>query len=706
MRKLLLFTFIFIVLSAFAQKKVLTTEAIMTDRTLYPERLEQMQWGYSNTAFYYVKSNRLIAVDKKGKDKELISLENINAVLSDHALGLMKRFPTITVLDDNNYVFMNDSLLIKFDKAKKKADIVNVIYAEAENTDIEYEKHNVAFTIENNLYISVKGKVIQLTDEKDKGIVYGKSVHREEFGIEKGTFWSPKGNYLAFYKMDESMVSSYPLVIIDDPIAYKDEIRYPTAGTANHLVSVGIYDTEKHQTLYLQTKHWDDQYLTNISWSPDENYIYIAVLNRNQKEMMLNQYRVSDGAFVKTIFSETHSKYVEPQHPLFFTDKTGNEFIWQSQRDGFNHLYLYNVNGHCVQLTKGRWVVNEILGISKDKKQLFISASKELPIESEVYSVDMMGKGMKKLSKEKGTNGALLSKNGSFLINYVSNTDISNRITLMDDKGIEISVLLKENPKLKDYLLPMELLSIKAADGTTDLYGRIIKPLDFDSGKKYPVIVYVYGGPHAQMVSNSWTGGAGLFLHYLAQQGYVVFTLDNRGSGNRGLDFEQAIYLHIGEIESEDQMEGIKYLRGLSYVDTTRIGVHGWSYGGYMAINLMLKHPDIFKVGVAGGPVTDWKYYEVMYGERYMSTPAENPTGYENSSLLNHIQDLKGKLLVIHGDNDPVVLWQHSLMLLKKAVKKRVLLDYFVYPGHEHNVGGIDRAHLMRKIETYFNDYL
>ena len=277
----------------------------------------------------------------------------------------------------------------------------------------------------------------------------------------------------------------------------------------------------------------------------------------------------------------------------------------------------------------------------------------------------------------------------------------------MNYKGKELAVIKKDKQPLKDYKLgKMDIFTLKSEIDGADLYCRMIKPVDFDSTKKYPVIVYVYGGPHAQLVTDSWLGGAGLFLNYLAENGYLIFTLDNHGSANRGRDFEQIIHRHLGTNEIKDQLTGVKYLKSLPYVDSTRIGVHGWSFGGFMTTSLMLRTPGVFKVGVGGGPVIDWKYYEVMYGERYMDTEKENPEGFKESSLLNYVQNLQGHLLLIHGTIDPTVVWQHSLLLIEKAVEQNKLIDYFVYPGQKHGVRGKARVHLNRKIKAYFDDYL
>jgi dipeptidyl-peptidase-4 len=306
------------------------------------------------------------------------------------------------------------------------------------------------------------------------------------------------------------------------------------------------------------------------------------------------------------------------------------------------------------------------------------------------------------VSGKSGTHNIIHSEDYKYFIDVVSDTTTPRKYQVLDSKGKIRQILLESGNPLSEYDLgKYEIFELSANDGTP-LYARKILPPGFDPSKKYPVIVYVYGGPHAQLITNSWMGGARLFLYYLAQQGYIIFTVDNRGSANRGLEFEQAVFRNMGTLEVEDQMTGVEYLRSLPYVDADRIGVHGWSYGGFMTISLMLKQPEDFKVGVCGGPVTDWKYYEVMYGERYMDTPETNPDGYESSSLLDKAGNLQGKLLIIHGTDDPVVVWQHSLDLIDAFIKEGIQVDYFVYPGHGHGVGGKDRVHLNTKMSEYF----
>jgi dipeptidyl-peptidase-4 len=550
---------------------------------------------------------------------------------------------------------------------------------------------------------------IPVTNDTDPGIVNGKAVHRVEFGIYKGIFWSPKGNYLAFYRKDETMVTDYPLVDIDTRIAEEKDIKYPMAGMKSHEVTLGVYDINNERIHFINTGEPKDQYLTSVTWSPDEQFIFIALLNRDQNHLKLNKYDALTGQLVKTLFEEKDKEWVEPEHELYFLNSKPDQFVWFSERNGFNHLYLYDIDGNLIkQLTKGNFTVTEYLGSDPKDKTIFYISNEENPIEKQIYMLDVKSGEKIKLTSIKGTHNGIPAKSGKYILNSYSSfsEDIAREYALIDIKGNVKQILLENKDPLSDYNLGETSVFTIKNDEDQELYCRMIKPHDFDPEKKYPVFLYVYGGPHSQLVTDSWLAGGGLFLNYMAQQGYVVFTLDNRGTANRGIEFEQAIHRNLGKYEVEDQVAGINYLKTLDFVDPDRIGVNGWSYGGFMTISLMLKHPEIFKVGVCGGPVTDWKYYEVMYGERYMDTPQDNPEGYEESSLINKTANLDGKLLVIHGTEDPTVVWQHSLVFLQNCIKSGKQLDYFVYPGHGHGVRGKDRLHLNIKMANYIFENL
>ena len=568
---------------------------------------------------------------------------------------------------------------------------------------------------EGNLYVD--GNLVERGDGYN--IVLGESVHRNEFGIDGGLFWSPKGNRLAFYRMDQSMVVDYPIVNTKAREAEVRNIKYPMAGMKSHEVTIGVWDAATEKLVYLNTArdtsvHEREMYLTNIAWSPDEQYVYIAKINREQNHMWLEQYDAATGDFKKVLFEETNPRYVEPCEPMIFTPK-GDQFLWYSMRDGYKHLYLYNLDGSLVkQVTKGEYEVEGFIQFDKKGENIFIYANKNNLDGRDAYRVNLKNGTMECLTNynsAEGTHTVVINDEGTRMVDYFSAVDNPGEVNYVINinkpaNHRDYNIYRAENP-LKDYAMPgVELGTIKAADGKTDLYYRLITPPNMEKGKKYPTLVYVYGGPHSQLVTDSWLGGGNLYFMFLAQQGYVVFTVDNRGTDNRGFEFESCTHRHLGEIEMADQMEGVKFLKSLPYVDQDRMGVEGWSFGGFMTITMKLAHPEVFKVGCAGGPVIDWKWYEIMYGERYMDTPQENPEGYEANSLLNKAQNLEGRLLVIQGAEDNTVVPQHSTEFIERCINNFKQVDYFMYPHHEHNVLGRERLHLYQKMFDYYETFL
>lgn len=572
------------------------------------------------------------------------------------------------------------------------------------------KSRKIAYTVDNNLWLwdKEKGRV-QITNESNKDIVCGQSVHRDEFGIDKGIFFSPKGTMVAYYRMDQSMVKDYPVIKWGEMPAKAELVKYPMAGGPSHEVTLCVYNPATGKTTIMETGQQNkDHYLTAVTWSPDEKYIYIAILNRAQNHLWLNKYNVATGEKVKTLFEETNEKYVHPTHSLTFLPGSSNEFILWSQRDGFEHLYLYNTDGTLERkLTSGNWVVNEIAGFDMANNKIIITASKESPIEKHIYTVGIESGAIVRVDKGAGMHSALCSEDGRFVFDVYSGAGTPKSSNIRATNNSMNREIVKSANTLENYDRPeIKDVVIKAADGRTPLYGKLILPTNFDKNKKYPVIVYLYNGPNVQLIHNSFPESGNLWFEYMAQHGYVVFSMDGRGSWNRGLAFEQATFRNLGETEMNDQLKGVEYLKSLPYVDANRMGVHGWSYGGFMTTSLMLKHPGVFKCAVAGGPVMDWKMYEVMYTERYMDSPEENPKGYQNTCLLDKVKNLQGKLMLIHGTDDATVVWQHSVNFVKKCVDEGVQLDYFMYPGYEHNVRGKDRVHLMQKISDYFDLYL
>lgn len=699
--------------ASLAQNKLLTIqEAVLKGRTtLAPKRLQGLSFVKNSNQFSFIDNNTIKLGDQQsGKIKELLSLKELNAQLKSSTKDTLAALTSITWKNGNQFYFTNKKgeLLYTIDKKT-----ISESDKHAEPTELEsYEKETItgAYTYckDFNLFVSKNGKDTQVTTDGSINIVYtGKNVHQNEFGITKGTFWSPKGNYLAFYRMDQTDVTEYPIIDWTTHPAKNKNIKYPMAGNQSHYVTLGIYNVNSNSTVYIKTGNEKEQYLTNVSWSPDEKHVYIAILNRAQNHMKLNEYDVATGNFVHTLFEEKNEKYVEPLHSMLFLKNNSNQFVWQSRRDGYNHFYLYNSNGTLVkQLTKGKWEVKQENGFDAKGDRLFFHANEQSPINQDFYSVNIKTAEIKRLTYGNGFHTCMLDEKGNYFIDNFTNVTTPREYNIIHTVSKKAKNIFKAENPVKDYKLgTWNLFTIKNNEGT-DLYARIVKPVDFDSTKKYPVIVYLYNGPHSQLVTNTWMAGSELWYQYMAQKGFIVFTLDGRGTDNRGADFSQATHRQLGTKEMEDQLKGVEYLKTLSYVDASRIGVHGWSFGGFMTTSLMTRTPDVFKVGVAGGPVIDWTYYEIMYTERYMDSPQENKDGYDKNNLLNYVDKLKGKLLMIHGAQDPVVVLQHSVLYQKKAVDKGIQLDYYLYPGHEHNVLGKDRAHLMEKITNYFIENL
>ncbi len=701
---------VFIGVDSKAQKKFTMAEATNgMATTLAPQSIRQAAWRPGTSTLTQVVKNgdeeSIIATNFPAEDSyTLLHLQDINNALHTD----LKSMPSVKWLDKDDLYFDNDHTL---EKGKVAASGISwskwvALPGNAENVTPD-KSGKVAYTIDNNLWLVNDGKAIALTKDAEKNIINGQSVHREEFGIDHGIFFSPKGNYVAYYRMDQTMVNDYPIIRWDTVPAQVHLIKYPMAGGTSHQVTLCVYDPRTHHTVTMQTGLPKDHYLTCVTWGPDEQYIYIAILNRDQNHLWLNKYDAHSGKMIKTLFEETDPRYVHPEHGLTFLPGVSDKFLWWSDRDGYRHLYLYNTNGWLIrQVTRGKWVVNELLGFNETNEEVLITASKESPMEKHAYAANWNTGELRRLDKGEGMHTVMPSDDGKYILDVYSNADVAKKSVLRSTDGKYSKVLLNAPDPLAGYDRPeVKNVTLEASDGTP-LYGKLILPLHFNPNRKYPVIVYLYNGPNVQLLHNSFPASGNLWYEYMAQHGYIVFTMDGRGSLNRGMAFEQATFRHLGEVELDDQMKGVKYLWSLPYVDRERMGIHGWSFGGFMTTNMMLKHPGVFKCAVAGGPVMDWKMYEVMYTERYMDRPQDNPEGYEQANLLDKVQNLKGKLLLIHGTQDNVVVWQHSIRFLKACVDNGVQVDYFVYPGYEHNVRGKDRVHLMQKITDYFDTYL
>jgi len=577
-----------------------------------------------------------------------------------------------------------------------------------------------AYTTGKSLYIFDK-KPVCVVESENPDITYGQSVSRNEFGIENGIFWSPDGSRLAFYRKDDSKVTDFPLLDITTRTGTLKNIKYPMNGMGSENVKLGIYDTATGRIIWCDVDEYGyDQYLTNISWSPDSRNIFIQVLDRTQKHLKLNMYRASDGSFVRTVLTENDSRYVEPLDPVRFLKGTYSFIYRTNNRDGYRNLYLCDTLGTVRRLTA---VDADVEYLANDGHFVYYTSAEVSPVENHLFRIEVkmshrqaqrpdavskakFGKPAR-LTTEEGWHTISLNENCTKYIDDYSSFNVPRVTDIRSTDGKLIRNLVTSEDPLKAYKTGEVLFgTVKSADGQYDNWYRLFLPTDFDPSKKYPVVLYVYGGPHSQMVQDSWLGQVRMWEMLMAQKGYIVFVQDNRGTQNRGAEYEKAIHRQCGRNEMADQMVGINMLKSLPFVDSDRIGVHGWSYGGFMTISLMTNYPETFKVGVAGGPVIDWKWYEVMYGERYMDTEATNPDGFSQTSLINNAKNLKGKLLICQGAIDSTVVWQHSLNFVQKCIEENVQLDYFPYPCSKHNVFGIWRVHLMDKVTNYFDDYL
>ena len=703
-KKILVLLSLFVATLSQSQVKTFTLdEAVMQQNKAFrADKMQGFQWipNTHNYVYYAALGTKMMMASATDSNaKEAVTLTEINAVLGTK----LKSFTGLEWIDATTILISEKGKYYRYSLTEKSGKNLQETDETAENQTFDASKQNLAFTEKNNLYFFNSNKEkIAVTNESNEGIVSGQSIARNEFGIKNGIFWSPKSSYLAFYQKDQSQVADYPLLDITETPGKLINLKYPMIGQKSEKPRVGIYNLATKKTVFIAPKSGVvDDYLTNLSWSPDEKYVLIAELNRGQNDMSLNVYDANSGAFVRTILNEKNDAWVEPEHEAFFPSATSDNFVWFSEKEGFQNLYYYSIDGKLIkQLTANKFPAREIIGANPTGTEIYFKATGANPTNMLVYKVDLKGK-QTLITKDEGVHTFAVSTDGNWYFDEYSNHSTPSK-SLLIDKNLKVTTLLVSKNKFDGYQLgTADIKTIKAADGITDLYTRLIKPSNFDSTKKYPVLVYVYGGPHAQMITNSFLDGANLWMYWMAEQGYLVFTVDNRGSGNRGFAFESVIHGRLGVNEMEDQMKGVDYLKSLPYVDGNRLAVHGWSYGGFMTTSLMLRKPDTFKVAVAGGPVTDWKYYEVMYGERYMDTPAENQKGFDEANTLNYVNNLKGKLLLIHGTNDDTVVMQQNFVLLKKFVEAEKQVDFFAYPMHKHNVLGKDRVHLMTKVLNY-----
>jgi dipeptidyl-peptidase 4 len=588
----------------------------------------------------------------------------------------------------------------------------------------------VSWVADHDIYVRKRdGSQHRVTHDGFSQLSHGVAVSRVEFGIVDGMWWSPDERRLAFYREDLRTIEEHQLVDWTKRPAARVADRYPMAGRRNSVVTIGVYDARKDQVVWLDTKPEEDEYLTNVAWTPDGTKILVAQVSRSQDHMMMESYDAATGRHLGTLFRAGDAEWIEPQHRPIFLPGDRGDFLWFSNRDGFQHLYHYHAEGNLLRrVTRGDFDVTAFLGFDAKGEGFYFEASGADPRHRHLFHaslaaadvqvggaaagqegatrVKVVAPTMRQLTPGRGQHDVMIAPQTGWILDRWSDLDTPRVVTLRDDKGVEVREVGRAADPYRGWQRAPERFFTCENEAGQTLYGHLTLPPNLDPERKYPVICYVYGGPHSQLVKDEWLGGMGgrtVWFQHLAQKGYIVYRVDGRGTNNRGIDWVQSIHRQLGTVEIADQISGLDHVLGLGFADPERVGVNGWSYGGFMTLSLMTRAGDRFAAGVSGAPVTDWSYYETGYGERYMDTPEENPEGYRLADPGTHVKGLKGRLLLVHGSSDVTVVWQHTMDFLSKCIAKGVDLDYFVYPGQLHGLRGASRNHFLRKMTAFFD---
>jgi dipeptidyl-peptidase-4 len=570
--------------------------------------------------------------------------------------------------------------------------------------------NSVAFVRDNNLFVKnlLSGEEKQLTsDGKNNEVINGRSdwVYEEEFSFAQAFYWSPDGKKIAFYKFNEKDVPEFSMTMFDGLYPTEYKYKYPKPGEKNAIVSIHVYDLASSNIKTVDIGTETDQYIPRIRWTQDANTVCVLRMNRHQNKVEYLLANASTGA-TKTLMTETDKYYVDIEKEQLTFLNNGKQFINVSEKDGFNHIYLYDLSGKQItQITKGAWEVSDIYGIDQKNGLIYYQSSESSPLQRDVYVIGLNGRGKRKISTQTGTNTASFSTTFNYYILAHSSAKSPSYVSLHTNKGAVIRVLednAKAKAKFAEYQLSAtEFFSLTTSEGV-NLNGYMIKPANFDPNKKYPVFMYVYGGPGSQNVADSWSGSRNMWFNYLAQKGYIVACVDNRGTGARGAEFKKMTYQNLGHYETIDQIEAAKWFAKQSYVDAGRIGIWGWSYGGYMSSLCITKGADTFKMAIAVAPVTTWRYYDSIYTERYLRTPQENAKGYDENSPINFADKLKGKFLLIHGTADDNVHFQNSVMFSEALIQANKSFEQAYYPNKNHGIfGGNTTIQLYTKMTDF-----
>ncbi len=647
------------------------------------------------------------------KLQKLMAPAREGSMIASQATGLGRLSPQryIWTPQGDALLFVSQGQLYWYDLKTQSAKKLTSGERSAEDPKISPDGRRVSFVRGYELFTVevATGKERRLTTGGSEELMNGKLdwVYPEELGITTAYWWSPDSTQIAFLQMDQKGVTKYPLVNFLSYTGESETVRYPKAGGKNPVVRVGVSAVKGGKPRWMDTGKETDIYIARVNWLPDSKRLAIQRLNRGQNRLDLLFAEAGSGKS-RVVVTEEDKSWINVEDELHFF-KDGRRFLWGSERDGYRHLYLYGIDGKLIrQVTQGAWVVADVNLVDEKAQAVYFTATEKSPIERHLYRVGLDGEGLKRLTEAAGTHSALMSGDGAFFVDTHSTVMKPPKQDLRRTDGSLVRPINENNVgELADYKLsPVDFFTVRGADGT-ELYAMMIKPPGFEAAKRYPVLVHTYGGPHGQIVRNGWGGNNGLWHQLMAQKGYVIFGLDNRGMAARGHAFESHIHKRMGEVELADTLAGVEWLKSQSYVDAARMGIWGWSYGGYMTTYAMLSAPDVFRAGFAGAPVTDWRQYDTIYTERYMSRPQENEEGYKNSAPATHAAKLKGKLLIAHGTGDDNVHYANTVQLQEEFIKAGKYPEIAVYPGRGHGISDMRaRVHLFNRVTQFFLDNL
>lgn len=694
----------------------ITLEMIYRDQYFAEKEISSLR-SMADGEHYTTLENQRVIVSydyKTGTHREVILSLDQSGIqeadeITEYEFSIDENKILITTGVTAKYRYSFEASYYIYDRLLKKAEPL-LKQGKQQLASFSPDGSKVAFVRQNNLFVKnlLTGEIKAITrDGYLNKVINGAPdwVYEEEFGFTEGFCWSPDSKKIGFYRFDESLVKEFDMVLYDDLYPRLYRYKYPKAGEVNSLVSIHIANLESDTVITAFTGTETDQYIPRIKWTKDPEKLCIIKLNRLQNQVDVLVANAADGTS-KVVYSETNARFISSindDYIEFLND--GKHFIIRREEDKFLHYYRYTTDGQFVnQITRGEWDVAELIGIDHVNNILYYTSGETSPIQRDVYSIKMDGSEKQKLSANEGTNRADFSRNFRYYINSHSSANQPLHITLHAISGKLLRVL-EDNQQLKIRMKECgfsvkEFIEIPAYDNMK-LNAYIIKPADFDPGKKYPVFMNVYGGPESQTVIDAWDKGLA-WEQLLVQQGYIVVCVDNRGTDGRGEDFKKATYMQLGKLETEDQIKAAKYLASLPYVDGGRIGIWGWSYGGYMSLLCLMKGSGIFRAAIAVAPVTNWRFYDSVYTERFMRTPRENASGYDDNSPINHVAELEGKLLLIHGTADDNVHFQNTMELVEKLVQADKKFELMCYPDRNHGIsGGNTRLHLYRKMTDF-----